>query len=37
VLVEKKMQVDAVTAEYNAVNNKHTATQTVLASAEDLL
>jgi structural maintenance of chromosome 2 len=37
VLAEKKMQVDAVTAEYNAVNNKHTAMQTVLASAEDLL
>jgi structural maintenance of chromosome 2 len=29
--------VDAVTAEYNAVKEKHTATQTALASAEDLL
>ena len=27
--------MDAVTAEYNAVNNKHTAMQMVLASAED--
>jgi structural maintenance of chromosome 2 len=35
VLVEKKMQVDAVTAEYNAINNKHTAMQMVLASTED--
>jgi structural maintenance of chromosome 2 len=35
VLVEKKTQVDAVTAEYNAINNKHTATQMVLASAKD--
>lgn len=31
------MQVDAVTTEYNAVKEKHTATQTALASAEDLL
>ncbi|KAI9439026.1 condensin complex subunit SMC2 [Lactarius indigo] len=36
-LVAKKTQVDAVTAEYNAVKEKHTATQTSLASAEDLL
>ncbi|KAH9957598.1 hypothetical protein BC827DRAFT_651097 [Russula dissimulans] len=36
-LAAKKTQVDAVTAEYNAVKEKHTATQTALASAEDLL
>jgi structural maintenance of chromosome 2 len=36
-LAEKKDQVGAVTAEYNAVKEKHTATQTALASAEDLL
>ncbi|KAH9957622.1 hypothetical protein BC827DRAFT_1385516 [Russula dissimulans] len=30
-------RVDAVTAKYNAVKEKHTATQTALASAEDLL
>ena len=29
--------MDAVTAEYNTVKEKHTATQTALASAEDLL
>jgi structural maintenance of chromosome 2 len=29
--------VDAVTAEYNAVKDNHTTTQTALASAEDLL
>jgi hypothetical protein len=34
--VEKKTQVDAVTAEYNAVNDKHTVTQMVLASTKDL-
>ena len=36
-LAEKKAQVDTVTAEYNAVKEKHTTTQTALASAEDLL
>ncbi|KAI9457325.1 condensin complex subunit SMC2 [Lactarius psammicola] len=36
-LATKKTQVDAVTAEYNAVKEKHTTTQTALASAEDLL
>ncbi|KAI0247376.1 condensin complex subunit SMC2 [Lactifluus subvellereus] len=36
-LAEKKTQVDAVTAEYSAVKDKHTATQTALAAAEDLL
>ncbi|KAI9507224.1 condensin complex subunit SMC2 [Russula earlei] len=36
-LLAKRTQVDAVTAEYNAVKEKHTATQTALASAEDLL
>jgi structural maintenance of chromosome 2 len=33
----KNMQVDAVTAKYNVVKEKHTATQTAVASAEDLL
>jgi structural maintenance of chromosome 2 len=32
-----KTQVDAVNAEYDAVKDKHTTTQTALASAEDLL
>ncbi|KAI0296748.1 condensin complex subunit SMC2 [Multifurca ochricompacta] len=36
-LAAKKTQVDAVTAEYNAVKEKHTATQTALSLAEDLL
>ncbi|KAI0289102.1 condensin complex subunit SMC2 [Russula brevipes] len=36
-LAAKRTQVDAVTAEYNAVKEKHTATQTALTSAEDLL
>jgi structural maintenance of chromosome 2 len=31
------VQVDTVTAEYDAVKEKHTATQTALSSAEDLL
>jgi structural maintenance of chromosome 2 len=35
VLAEKKTQVDAVTAEYNTINNKHTAMQMVLASTKD--
>ena len=33
----KKEQVDTVTAEYNAVNERHAATQTALPTAEDLL
>jgi hypothetical protein len=33
----KKTEVDTVTTEYNAVKDKHTATQTALSSAEDLL
>ena len=36
-MAAKKSQVDAVTAQYNAVKEKHTATQTSLASSEDLL
>ncbi|KAH9957609.1 hypothetical protein BC827DRAFT_1385511, partial [Russula dissimulans] len=36
-LAAKKAQVNAVTAEYNAVKEKQTATQTALASAQDLL
>ena len=36
-MAEKKTQVDAVTAEYDAVKDKHTTTQMALASAEDLL
>ena len=36
-MAEKKTQVDAVTAEYDAVKDKHTTTQTALASAEDPL
>ncbi|KAH9979381.1 condensin complex subunit SMC2 [Lactifluus volemus] len=36
-LAVKKTQVDTVTAEYNTVKEKHTATQTALSSAEDLL
>jgi structural maintenance of chromosome 2 len=36
-LAAKKTQVNAVTAEYNAVKEKHTATQNSLASSEDLL
>ncbi|KAF8489517.1 condensin complex subunit SMC2 [Russula emetica] len=36
-LAAKRTQVDAVTAEYNAVKEKHTATQNSLASSEDLL
>ena len=36
-MATKKSQVDAVTAQYNAVKEKHTATQTLLASSEDLL
>ena len=36
-MAEKKTQVDSVTAEYDAVKDKHTTTQTALASAEDLL
>ncbi|KAI0264934.1 condensin complex subunit SMC2 [Gloeopeniophorella convolvens] len=34
---EKKLQVDAVTAQFNGVKEKHTTTQTALTSAEDLL
>ncbi len=33
----KREQGDAVTAEYNAVKEKHTTMQTALATAEDLL
>jgi structural maintenance of chromosome 2 len=33
----EKAQVDAITAEYNTVKEKHTAAQTALTSAEDLL
>lgn len=36
-LRRKETQVDAVTVEYNAVKEKHTATQTSLASSENLL
>jgi structural maintenance of chromosome 2 len=36
-LEAKRTQVDAVTAEYNAVKEKHTAMQNSLASSEDLL
>src|SRR5258708_22806699 len=36
-LAAKKTQVDAVTIEYNAVKEKHTATQNSLVSSEDLL
>jgi structural maintenance of chromosome 2 len=36
-LAAKKEQVDAVTAEYIAVKEKHTATQTSLSTAKDLL
>ena len=36
-MAEKKTQVDAVTAEYDAVKDKHTTTQMALASAKDLL
>ncbi|KAF8468622.1 condensin complex subunit SMC2 [Russula ochroleuca] len=36
-LAAKKTQVDAVTAQYNTVKEKHTTTQTSLASSEDLL
>ena len=33
----KKEQVDTVTAEYNGVEERHSATQTAPATAEDLL
>ena len=36
-MAEKKSLVDAVTAEYDAVKDKHTTTQMALASAKDLL
>ena len=36
-LTAKRTQVDAVTAEYNAVKEKHTTTQNSLSSSEDLL